>query len=99
MKGSQRNRVTKAKCKLPLKKEVEVEILVASLEMNLASDKGETGYQLQKKLLDVLNEGLLDLGLAAGIGGAEKVEMIATVFKTWTARFESEGGRVAEKLF
>jgi hypothetical protein len=53
-----------------VEKEVEVEILVANLEMNLPTDKGETGSQLQKELLDVVNEGLLDLGFAAGIGGA-----------------------------
>jgi len=59
-----------------VEKEVEVEIRVANLEMNLASDKRKTGSQLQKELLDVVNEGLLDLGFAAGIGGAEKIEKV-----------------------
>ena len=63
-----------------VEKEVEVEILVTYLEMNLPTDKGKTGSQLQKELLDVVNEGLLDLGLAAGIGGAEEIEKIG-VFK------------------
>lgn len=59
-----------------VEKEVEVEILVANLEMHLASDKRKAGSQLQKELLDVVNEGLLDLGFAAGIGGAEEVEQV-----------------------
>jgi hypothetical protein len=59
-----------------VEKEVEVEILVANLEMHLPTDKGETRSQLQKELLDMVDEGLLDLGLAAGIGGAEEVEKV-----------------------
>jgi hypothetical protein len=69
-----------------VEKEVEVEILITDLEMHLPSDKCETGSQLQKKLLDVVDEGLLELGLSAGIGGAEKVEQLGV--------FENLGGEV-----
>ncbi len=34
--------------------------------MHLPTDKGETGSQLQKELLDVVDEELLDLGLSGG---------------------------------
>ncbi len=59
-----------------VEKEVEVEILVAYLKMNLPTEKGETGSQLQKELLDVVAEGLLDFGLSAWIGCAQKVEEV-----------------------
>jgi hypothetical protein len=74
-----------------VEKEVEVEILVANLEMHLPTDKGETGSQLQKELLDVVDEGLLDLGLAAGICGAKKVEEVG-VFEKLRCHVRVDGG-------
>ena len=74
-----------------VEKEVEVEILVANLEMHLPTDKGETGSQLQKELLDVVDEGLLDLGLSAGICGAKKVEEVG-VFEKLRCHVRVDGG-------
>jgi len=44
--------------------------------MDLPPDEGEACAQLQEELLDVIDEGLLHLGLAPGIGGAEEVEEV-----------------------
>jgi hypothetical protein len=74
-----------------VEKEVEVEILVTNLEMHLPTDKGETGSQLQKELLDVVDEGLLDLGLSAGICGAKKVEEVG-VFEKLRCHVRVDGG-------
>jgi hypothetical protein len=74
-----------------VEKEVEVEILVANLEMHLPTDKGETGSQLQKELLDVVDEGLLNLGLSAGICGAKKVEEVG-VFEKLRCHVRIDGG-------
>ena len=74
-----------------VEKEVEVEILIANLEMHLPTDKGETSSQLQKELLDVVDEGLLDLGLSAGICGAKKVEEVG-VFEKLRCHVRVDGG-------
>src|SRR6185436_21146861 len=56
--------------------EVEVEVLAADLEVDPAADEGEAGAELEEEPLDLIDERLLDLSLAARIGGAEEVEEV-----------------------
>jgi len=52
----------------------------------LPPDEGEAGAEFEEEFLDVIDEGLLQLGLAAGIGGAEEIEEVRI--------FEKLGGHV-----
>jgi hypothetical protein len=69
-----------------VEQQVEIEVIATDLQMNTPADKGETCPQLQQEALDVVHERLLDLGLAAGIGGAYEVEEVGV--------FEDRGGHV-----
>lgn len=53
-----------------IEEEVEVKVLVADLEVDLAADEGEAGAELEHEALEVVDERLLDLALAARIGSA-----------------------------
>ena len=59
-----------------VEEEVEGIILTADFEPDLPPDEGEAGPEFDEKSLDVIDERLLHLCLAAGIGGAEEVEEI-----------------------
>jgi hypothetical protein len=76
-----------------IEEEVEVEVLFANLQVDPAADEREAGAQLEEEPLDVVDEGLLDLALAPGIGGAEEVEQVGSL-KICSAMSESAGGSV-----
>lgn|GEM_PF-5767409 len=59
-----------------VEEQVEVVVVARELDVDLAADKGEAAAQLQQEALDVIHQRLLDLALAARVGGAEKVEQV-----------------------
>ncbi|CAK0766946.1 hypothetical protein CCP4SC76_4650006 [Gammaproteobacteria bacterium] len=64
-----------------VKEEVERVVFIAYFQSHLPPDEGETGAQLKEEFLDVIDERTFDLGLAAGIGGAEEVEEVGVFEK------------------
>jgi hypothetical protein len=55
-----------------VEEQVHVEILLADLEQNLPPYEPEAGAQLQEEPLDVVDQSLLDLALAARVGRPRK---------------------------
>jgi len=47
--------------------------------VDLAADEGEAGAELEHEALEVIDERLLDLALAARIGGPEEVEQVGVL--------------------
>lgn len=57
-----------------VKEQVEMKITAADLQWNLSPDKGESLAKLQQKLLDMVDQFLLQFGLTARVGRAQKVK-------------------------
>src|SRR5690606_11005954 len=59
-----------------IEQQVDVEVVVAELEVHLPAHEGEAAAEFEQEALDVVDQGLLDLALAARVGGAEEVEQV-----------------------
>lgn len=64
-----------------VEKEIERVVLAADFKPYLPPDEGEAGAKRDEEFLDVIDEGLLHLGLPAGIGRAEEVEEVGVFEK------------------
>lgn len=59
-----------------VKEQVDIEVLIANFKVDLASYKRESGTKLQKKLLDVVDKGLLNFTFTPGIRCSQKIEQV-----------------------
>jgi len=59
-----------------VEEEIDVEVLAPDVEVNLPADEGEAYTELEEKLLDVVDEGLLHLAFPCIVGDREEVEEV-----------------------
>lgn len=59
-----------------VEEQVEEEVLLADLEVDLPTDLGEPGTQLEQELGDVVDERPLDLALLSVLPNTEEVELV-----------------------
>ncbi len=62
-----------------VEEQIEIEVWSPDLQMDLSADEGEARAEFQQEALDVVDQGLLDLPLAARVGGAEEVEQVGVL--------------------
>ena len=59
-----------------VEEQIDVEVLAVDDEALLASDEGEVRAQLEKKGLELAEDGLLEIALAVGVAKAQEVEQV-----------------------
>ena len=59
-----------------VEQQVDVEILIIDLDASLACYEGETGAQFQQKLLDLAQDGILQVALQIAVVQAEKIQQV-----------------------
>jgi len=69
-----------------VEEQVEVEVLAADLEVDLAADEGEAGAELEQEAGDVVDQRALDVPLVRFVANAQEVEAIeeaASARRSW----------------
>src|SRR5262249_60680869 len=59
-----------------VEEEIEVEVLAPDVEVNLPADEGEADAELDEKLLDMVDEGLLHLAFPCIVGDREEGDQV-----------------------
>ena len=59
-----------------VEEKIDVEVLIAHFQMDLAPHESEPRAQFQQEMLDVIHQGLLHLPLPARVSGPQEIEKV-----------------------